>query len=330
MEKTTQQAQTIKQRISKILQEATENNASSNAIKSVSEEAENNNTAAANDTQNNESQNNAVAETIAQETIENQAAEEIHKEETAEGKDKTDTEVKAAARAYAKNTIGDKNFYDPLVKNISNSISSWLDSTTKIDLSTPKSQIDSAAGQVTMILNNKKAQDIMSTSVDVGKKLTAFEKSNFYKEILDGTAAEKTSKNLHDLFSKVGFKGGDKIIDYVSNKIIGTMSGEKFKKIVFTDKNSVLKNLQNFTKFMDNMQKTITEINKIVQEIKNQIYVIAENAIKTVVNTVKKAISDIVGGVVKSAVGTLKDSLSDAWKAGNGEEVTIGGAPAKT
>ena len=170
------------------------------------------------------------------------------------------------------------------------------------------STIDSVTGNIDNVLNNKQFNNIMSTASSVGKKLDAFEKSAFLGKILDGTASKDTSEKLHDLFKKAGIKGGDNVIDYISNKVIGTMSGEKFKNKVFTDKDSILHNLKNFTTYLNNIQKTIVEINNIVQEIKNQIYSVAENAIKTVINIVKSAISDIVNNVVNSAVGALKCS----------------------
>lgn len=295
------------------MKEATINNTSSNAVKSVKKDKEK--------TSGDEQKNvDAASKKIVQEKIEDKAAEDIHNEEVKDGKEKSDAELRSAASAYVKNTIGNKDFYDSLTKDISSSLTSWLDTATKLDVRSMSSTIDSVTGSIDDVLNNKQFNNIMSTASSVGKKLDVFEKSAFLGKILDGTASSDTSEKLHDLFKKAGIKGGDNVIDYISNKVIGTMSGEKFKKRVFTDEDSILHNFKNFTTYLDNMQKTIAEINKIVQEIKNQIYSIAENAIKTVINIVKSAISDIVNNVVSSAVGALKDSLSDAWKAGSSTE----------
>ena len=298
------------------MKEATTNNTSSNAIKSVKKDKEK---TSGDEQKNVDAKVDAASKKIAQEKIEDKAAEDIHNEEVKDGKEKSDAELRSAAYAYIKNTIGNKDFYDSLTEDISNSLTSWLDTATKLDVRSMSSTIDSVTGNidnVDNVLNNKQFNNIMSTASSVGKKLDAFEKSAFLGKILDGTASKDTSEKLHDLFKKAGIKGGDNVIDYISNKVIGTMSGEKFKNKVFTDKDSILHNLKNFTTYLDNIQKTIVEINNIVQEIKNQIYSVAENAIKTVINVVKSAISDIVNNVVSSAVGALKDSLSDAWKAG--------------
>ena len=302
------------------MKEATVNNTSSNAVESVKEDKEK---TSGGEQKNVDAKVDAASKKIAQEKIEDKAAEDIHNEEVKDGKEKSDAELRSAAYAYVKNTICNKDFYDSLTKDISNSLTSWLDTATKLDVRSISSTIDSVTGNidnVDNVLNNKQFNNIMSTASSVGKKLDAFEKSAFLGKILDGTASKDTSEKLHDLFKKAGIKGGDNVIDYISNKVIGTMSGEKFKNKVFTDKDSILHNLKNFTTYLDNIQKTIAEINNIVQEIKNQIYSVAENAIKTVINIVKSAISDIVNNVVNSAVGALKDSLSDAWKAGSSTE----------
>ena len=302
------------------MKEATTNNTSSNAVKSVKKDKEK---TSGDEQKNVDAKVDAASKQIAQEKVEDKAAEDIHNEEVKEGKEKSDAELRSAAYAYVKNTIGNKDFYDSLTKDISNSLTSWLDTATKLDVRNMSSTINSVTGNIDNIdnvLNNKQFNNIMSTASSIGKKLDAFEKSAFLGKILDGTASKDTSEKLHDLFKKAGIKGGDNVIDYISNKVIGTMSGEKFKNKVFTDKDSILHNLKNFTTYLDNIQKTIAEINNIVQEIKNQIYSVAENAIKTVINIVKSAISDIVNNVVNSAVGALKDSLSDAWKAGTSTE----------
>ena len=302
------------------MKEATTNNTSSNAVKSVKKDKEK---TSGDEQKNVDAKVNAASKKIVQEKIEDKAAEDIHNEEVKDGKEKSDAELRSAAYAYVKNTIGNKDFYDSLTKDISSSLTSWLDTATKFDVRSISSTIDSVTGNidnVDNVLNNKQFNNIMSTASSIGKKLDAFEKSAFLGKILDGTASKDTSEKLHDLFKKAGIKGGDNVIDYISNKVIGTMSGEKFKNKVFTDKDSILHNLKNFTTYLDNIQKTIVEINNIVQEIKNQIYSVAENAIKTVINIVKRAISDIVNNVVSSAVGDLKDSLSDAWKAGSSTE----------
>ena len=302
------------------MKEATANNTSSNAVESVKEDKEK---TSGDEQKNVDAKVDAASKQIAQEKVEDKAAEDIHNEEVKEGKEKSDAELRSAAYAYVKNTIGNKDFYDSLTKDISNSLTSWLDTATKLDVRNMSSTINSVTGNIDNIdnvLNNKQFNNIMSTASSIGKKLDAFEKSAFLGKILDGTASKDTSEKLHDLFKKAGIKGGDNVIDYISNKVIGTMSGEKFKNKVFTDKDSILHNLKNFTTYLDNIQKTIAEINNIVQEIKNQIYSVAENAIKTVINIVKSAISDIVNNVVNSAVGALKDSLSDAWKAGTSTE----------
>ena len=302
------------------MKEATANNTSSNAVESVKEDKEK---TSGDEQKNVDAKVDAASKQIAQEKVEDKAAEDIHNEEVKDGKEKSDAELRAAASAYVKNTIGNKDFYDSLTEDISNSLTSWLDTATKFDVRSISSTIDSVTGNidnVDNVLNNKQFNNIMSTASSIGKKLDAFEKSAFLGKILDGTASKDTSEKLHDLFKKAGIKGGDNVIDYISNKVIGTMSGEKFKNKVFTDKDSILHNLKNFTTYLDNIQKTIVEINNIVQEIKNQIYSVAENAIKTVINIVKSAISDIVNNVVSSAVGALKDSLSDAWKAGSSTE----------
>lgn len=302
------------------MKEATTNNTSSNAVESVKEDKEK---TSGDEQKNVDAKVDAASKQIAQEKVEDKAAEDIHNEEVKEGKEKSDAELRAAAYAYVKNTIGNKDFYESLTEDISNSLTSWLDTATKFDVRSISSTIDSVTGNidnVDNVLNNKQFNNIMSTASSIGKKLDAFEKSAFLGKILDGTASKDTSEKLHDLFKKAGIKGGDNVIDYISNKVIGTMSGEKFKNKVFTDKDSILHNLKNFTTYLDNIQKTIVEINNIVQEIKNQIYSVAENAIKTVINIVKSAISDIVNNVISSAVGALKDSLSDAWKAGSSTE----------
>ena len=312
------------------MKKATTNNTSSNAVKSVKKDKEK---TSGDEQKNVDAKVDAASKKIAQEKIEDKAAEDIHNEEVKDGKEKSDAELRSAAYAYVKNTIGNKDFYDSLTKDISSSLTSWLDTATKLDVRSMSSTIDSVldvrsmsstidsvTGNIDNVLNNKQFNNIMSTASSIGKKLDAFEKSAFLGKILDGTASKDTSEKLHDLFKKAGIKGGDNVIDYISNKIIGTMSGEKFKNKVFTDKDSILHNLKNFTTYLDNIQKTIVEINNIVQEIKNQIYSVAENAIKTVINIVKSAISDIVNNVVNSAVGALKDSLSDAWKAGSSTE----------
>ena len=312
------------------MKKATTNNTSSNAVKSVKKDKEK---TSGDEQKNVDAKVDAASKKIAQEKIEDKAAEDIHNEEVKDGKEKSDAELRSAASAYVKNTIGNKDFYDSLTKDISSSLTSWLDTATKLDVRSMSSTIDSVldvrnmsstidsvTGNIDNVLNNKQFNNIMSTASSIGKKLDAFEKSAFLGKILDGTASKDTSEKLHDLFKKAGIKGGDNVIDYISNKIIGTMSGEKFKNKVFTDKDSILHNLKNFTTYLDNIQKTIVEINNIVQEIKNQIYSVAENAIKTVINIVKSAISDIVNNVVNSAVGALKDSLSDAWKAGSSTE----------
>ena len=312
------------------MKKATTNNTSSNAVKSVKKDKEK---TSGDEQKNVDAKVDAASKKIAQEKIEDKAAEDIHNEEVKDGKEKSDAELRSAASAYVKNTIGNKDFYDSLTKDISSSLTSWLDTATKLDVRSMSSTIDSVldvrnmsstidsvTGNIDNVLNNKQFNNIMSTASSIGKKLDAFEKSAFLGKILDGTASKDTSEKLHDLFKKAGIKGGDNVIDYISNKIIGTMSGEKFKNKVFTDKDSILHNLKNFTTYLDNIQKTIVEINNIVQEIKNQIYSVAENAIKTVINIVKSAISDIVNNVVSSAVGALKDSLSDAWKAGSSTE----------
>ena len=299
------------------MKEATTNNTSSNAVKSVKKDKEK---TSGDEQKNVDAKVDAASKKIAQEKIEDKTAEDIHNEEVKDGKEKSDAELRSAASAYVKNTIGNKDFYDSLTKDISSSLTSWLDTATKLDVRSMSSTINSVTGNIDNVLNNKQFNNIMSTASSVGKKLDAFEKSAFLGKILDGTASKDTSEKLHDLFKKAGIKGGDNVIDYISNKVIGTMSGEKFKNKVFTDKDSILHNLKNFTTYLDNIQKTIVEINNIVQEIKNQIYSVAENAIKTVINIVKSAISDIVNNVVSSAVGALKDSLSDAWKAGSSTE----------
>lgn len=302
------------------MKEATTNNTSSNAVKNVKKDKEK---TSGDEQKNVDAKVDAASKKIAQEKVEDKAAEDIHNEEVKEGKEKSDAELRSAAYAYVKNTIGNKDFYDSLTEDISNSLTSWLDTATKLNVRNISSTIDSVTDNidnVDNVLNNKQFNNIMSTASSVGKKLDAFEKSAFLGKILDGTASKDTSEKLHDLFKKAGIKGGDNVIDYISNKVIGTMSGEKFKNKVFTDKDSILHNLKNFTTYLDNIQKTIAEINNIVQEIKNQIYSVAENAIKTVINIVKSAISDIVNNVVNSAVGALKDSLSDAWKAGSSTE----------
>ena len=187
------------------MQEATTNNTSSNAIESVKEDKEKN---SGKEQKTVDAKVDEASKQIAQEKIEDKAAEEIHNEEVKEGKEKSEAEIKAAASAYVKNTIGNKDFYDSLTKDISSSLTSWLDTATKLDVKNINSAMDSVTGSIDNVLNNKQFNNIMSTASSVGKKLDAFEKSAFLGKILDGTASSDTSEKLHDLFKKAGIKGG--------------------------------------------------------------------------------------------------------------------------
>ena len=262
----------------------------------------------------------ATAKQIAVGLVTNQAAEQIHQKEEENGAELSTEEVKASARAYIKNTLDSAEFYDALSKDISESLTSWLDSAAKNslgDYSTMSSAMSSISSKFTVA--NDISFKIMSTTADMNEKLSALEKNEFIKVLFNGTAVADTSDKLHSLFSKIGIKGGDNIINYISNKVIGTMSGEKFLKTVFGDESNIKNNIQNFQNYINQITETITKINEVVAEIQNQIYSVAQNAIATVLNTVKTAISAVVDNVVTAAIGTLKDSLSDAWKAGSGE-----------
>lgn len=299
------------------LKDATSSTASIDAVESVSESSVNNEEDLATSTA---STVNATAKKIATELVTDQTAEQIHQEEVKNGKELSTEEVQASARAYIKNTLSSPEFYDALSKDVADSLTSWLDSATKNSLgnySTISSAMDNVSSKLTMA--NDISSKITSTTANISEKLSALEKNEFVKTLFNGTASADTSEKLHSLFSKVGIKGGDNVINYISNKVIGTMSGEKFLSNVFGDKNSIKSNIQNFQNYMNQMAETIAKINEIVSEIKNQIYTVAENAIATVLNTVKAAISAVVDSVVTAAVGTLKDSLSDAWKAGTEE-----------
>lgn len=262
----------------------------------------------------------ATAKQIAVGLVTNQAAEQIHQKEEENGAELSTEEAKASARAYIKNTLDSAEFYDALSKDISESLTSWLDSAAKNslgDYSTMSSAMSSISSKFTVA--NDISFKIMSTTADMNEKLSALEKNEFIKVLFNGTAVADTSDKLHSLFSKIGIKGGDNIINYISNKVIGTMSGEKFLKTVFGDESNIKNNIQNFQNYINQITETITKINEVVAEIQNQIYSVAQNAIATVLNTVKTAISAVVDNVVTAAIGTLKDSLSDAWKAGSGE-----------
>lgn len=262
----------------------------------------------------------ATAKQIAVGLVTNQAAEQIHQEEEKNGAELSTEEAKTSARAYIKNTLDSAEFYDALSKDISESLTSWLGSATKNslgDYSTMSSAMSSISSKFTVA--NDISFKIMSTTADINEKLSALEKNEFIKVLFNGTAVADTSDKLHSLFSKIGIKGGDNIINYISNKVIGTMSGEKFLKTVFGDESNIKNNIQNFQNYINQITETITKINEVVTEIQNQIYSVAQNAIATVLNTVKTAISTVVDNVVTAAIGTLKDSLSDAWKAGSGE-----------
>lgn len=262
----------------------------------------------------------ATAKQIAVGLVTTQAAEQIHQEEEKNGAELSTEEAKTSARAYIKNTLDSAEFYDALSKDISESLASWLGSATKNslgDYSTMSSAMSSISSKFTVA--NDISFKIMSTTADINEKLSALEKNEFIKVLFNGTAVADTSDELHSLFSKIGIKGGDNIINYISNKVIGTMSGEKFLKTVFGDESNIKNNIQNFQNYINQITETITKINEVVTEIQNQIYSVAQNAIATVLNTVKTAISTVVDNVVTAAIGTLKDSLSDAWKAGSGE-----------
>ena len=262
----------------------------------------------------------ATAKKVATELVTDQVAEQIHQKEEKTGTELSAEEVKASACAYIKNTLGSAEFYDALSKDVAESLTTWLDSATKNslgDYSTISSAMSNVSSQLAVA--NNISSKITSTTANISEKLSALEKNEFVKTLFDGMASANTSDKLHSLFSKVGIKGGDNVINYISNKVIGTMSGEKFLNNVFSDKNSIKSNIQNFQNFMNQVTETIAKINEIVAEIQNQIYTVAQNAIATVLNTVKAAISAVVDSVVTAAIGTLKDSLSDAWKAGSEE-----------
>lgn len=296
------------------LKNATSNTTSVDAVESVNESSTNNNEDLAAFTANTI---DTAAKKITTELITDQAAEQMHQEEINNGQELSNEEVKASARAYIKNTLADPEFYDALLKDVTNSLSSWLDNTTKNSLgsySTISSAMDNVSSKLTIA--NDISSKITSTTANISEKLSALEKNEFVKTLFNGIASADTSEKLHNLFSTIGIKGGDNVINYISNKVVGTMSGEKFLSNVFGDKSNIKSNIQNFQNYMNKMTETIAKINEIVSEIKNQIYTIAENAIATVLNTVKTAISAVVDNVVTAAIGTLKDSLSDAWKAG--------------
>lgn len=262
----------------------------------------------------------ATAKQVAVGLVTDQAAEQMHQEEEKNGAELSAEEVKASARAYIKNTLGSAEFYDALSKDIAESLTSWLDSAAKNslgDYSTMSSAMSSVSSKFTVA--NDISFKITSTTADINEKLSALEKNELIKVLFNGTVVADTSDKLHSLFSKIGIKGGDNIINYISNKVIGTMSGEKFLKTVFGDESNIKNNIQNFQNYLNQITETITKINEVVAEIQNQIYSVAQNAIATVLNTVKTAISAVVDNVVTAAIGTLKDSLSDAWKAGSGE-----------
>lgn len=309
------------------LENATSNTASSEAVESVNDSSANN----AEDLENFTKETiKATAKKVATETVTDQTAEQIYQEEKKSGTPLSEDEIKASARVYIKNTLGNTTFYESLTKDIENSLTSWIDSATKNSLG-EYSNISSAINSVTSKISTtgEISSKITNTTTMINEKLSALEKNDFVQTLFDGTASANTSEKLHSLFSKVGIKGGDNVISYISNKVIGTMSGEKFLQNVFGDKNSIKSNIQNFQNFMNQMTETISKINEIVSEIQNKIYTIAQNAISTVLNTVKAAISAVVDSVVTAAIGTLKDSLSDAWKAGTeswGESSDSGGS----
>ena len=172
------------------MKEATTNNTSSNAVKSVKKDKEK---TSGDEQKNVDAKVDAASKKIVQEKIEDKAAEDIHNEEVKDGKEKSDAELRSAASAYVKNTIGNKDFYDSLTKDISSSLTSWLDTATKLDVRSMNSTIDSVTGNIVNVLNNKQFNNIMSTASSVGKKLDAFEKSAFLGKILDGTASKDTS-----------------------------------------------------------------------------------------------------------------------------------------
>lgn len=272
------------------------NNSSSNSSNSTSMSIDNKNDI---DTKNlaKEVKDGIVADTVSDNLIKLEDEGKIDK-----------STMRTAASEFIKQANDD--FANALTKDITNSIDNWLNNATQIN-SKLDSTLNTAFNQINDKINPVVTQ-ISQTSNNINSKLDALQKSSVLSFLQGKTPVEDTSKKLTELFGKVGIKGGNNVVDYISTKIVGTMADPSRLNGILKGVGNFQKALNQFQGYVKAVQETIVAVEKAIVEIKNAIFKAAEKAITSIINSVKDAISEAIGNVVNKVVDSLKESWNKA------------------
>lgn len=232
-----------------------------------------------------------------------------------EGKINNDT-MRTAASEFIKQANDD--FADALTKDITKSIDNWLNNATQIN-SKLDSTLNTAFNQINDQINPVVTQ-ISQTSSNINSKLDALQKNSVLSFLQGKTPVEDTSKKLTELFGKVGIKGGDNVVNYISKKIVGTMADPDRLNSILKGVGNFQKALNQFQGYVKAIQETIVAVERAIVEIKNAIFKAAEKAIKSIIKSVKDAISEAIGNVVNKVVDSLKESWDKAVEKNSNKE----------
>lgn len=224
-----------------------------------------------------------------------------------EGKITKDT-MRTAASEFIKQTNDD--FADALTKDITKSIDGWLNNSLNFN-----SQLDATLNSSFQSINNAMnpvVTQISQTTNNINKKLDAIQKNNVVKFLQGKTPVEDTSKKLTELFSKVGIKGGDNVVSYISKKIVGTMADPDRLNSILKGVGDFQKVLNQFQGYVNAIQATVVAVEKAIVEIKNAILNAAKKAITSIIKSVKDSIQEAIGNLVSNVVNSLKESWDKA------------------
>lgn len=232
-----------------------------------------------------------------------------------EGKITKDT-MRTAASEFIKQTNDD--FADALTKDITKSIDGWLNNSLNFD-----SQLDATLNSSFQSINNAMnpvVTQISQTTNNINNKLDAIQKNNVVKFLQGKTPVEDTSKKLTELFSKVGIKGGDNVVSYISKKIVGTMADPDRLNSILKGVGDFQKVLNQFQGYVNAIQATVVAVEKAIVEIKNAILNAARKAITSIIKSVKDSIQEAIGNLVSNVVNSLKESWDKAVEKNSNKE----------